>query len=213
MKSNRILPIGALSLTIAGLLAASNAGAATKPSHIAQFDAATLDNVLSVRPKAWRDPAFGNMGWTHSSDWGKVWVKRGQTVTITAVSADAGLHPGITVWHRGKQDTAPNDYVVDHFYPQNANFAEFGAKDETTGESIGNIVMEVVEFGYDQDGNTKRPKNMNGIKDGVPGKLVLTFKADKAGAYMFVVGGFNPDAGVDTTHGYEINTNVTVTGP
>ncbi|MGR8932806.1 MAG: copper(I)-binding protein CorA [Gammaproteobacteria bacterium] len=212
MKSNIALAISSLSLAVCGVFVASSAAAATKPSHVGIFTTEP-NQVLSVRPKSWRDPAFGDMGWTHSSDWGRVWVKKGQTVTITAVSSDAGVHPGITVWHRGKDDTAPNDWVVDHFYPQNANFAEFGAKDEATGKTIGDIVMKIVEYGYDQDGNTKHPKNMHGIKDGVPGQLVLSFKAERGGAYMFVVGGFNPDVGVDTTLKYDINTNVTVTGP
>lgn len=214
MKSNCILSSSILSLAIAGVLTSGTATAATQPGHIAKFNATTMtDAVLSVRPKSWRDPAFGDMGWTHHSDWGTVWVKAGQTVTITATSANAGVHPGITVWRRGADDTAPNTYVVDHFYPQNANTVEFGAVDETTGQALGNIIMKVVKFGYDKDGNSKGVLSMNPIKDGVPGKLVLTFTSTKGGAHMFVVGGFNPDAGVDSSVKYDINTNVTVTGP
>lgn len=210
MKSNRQFVINTLSLAVAGLFVSSLACAATKPSRIATFSAAIPDNVLNVKSSSWRDPAFGDMGWTHSSDWGKFLAKKGQTVTITAISNTPGLHPGITVWFRGADDTAPNTYVVDHFYPQNANTVEFGAKDESTGASIGNIVMKVVDYGYDQDGNSKRPRMMNGITDNVPGQLVLTFKAPQRGYYTFVLGGFNPDAGVDTSVKHNIDTNVTV---
>lgn len=213
MKSNRTLPTGVLSLTIAGLLAAGSAGAATKPAHIAKFDAVTPSNVLSAKASSWRDPAFGDMGWTHSSDWGKFVATVGQTVTITLTTTAAGVHPGITVWHRGRDDTAPNNYVVDHFYPQNANTVEYGAVDESTGQALGNIVMRVAAFGYDLDGNSKVVSNMHGIKDNVPGKLVLKFKVKRGGAHMFVVGGFNPDTGVDTTPKYDIDTTVSVTGP
>jgi len=213
MKSNRKFTIKAVSLVVAGLVVSSVATASTIPSSIAKFSPETPDHVLHAKRSSWRDPAFGDMGWTHSSDWGRFAVKRGQTVTITAISSVVGLHPGITVWYRGKDDTAPNNYVVDHFYPQNANFAEFGAKDETSGEPIGNIVMKVVAFGYDQDNNNKTPKGMNGITDNIPGQVELTFKAPSTGHYIFVVGGFNPDASVDPALKHDINTNVSVVNP
>jgi hypothetical protein len=94
------------------------------------------------------------MGWTHNSDWGMFSATAGQSKTIQLVSTVAGFHPAVTVWSRGVDDTAPDNYVVDHFYPQNANFVEFGAKDETTSVSIKNISMQIAAHGYDADGHT-----------------------------------------------------------
>jgi hypothetical protein len=112
------------------------------------------------------------------------------------------------VWLRGANDTAPDNYVVDHFYPQNANFAKFGATDEGTGAALGNIIMQHVVHAYDQDGNSVIKKKLAGKTDGAAGKLTIRFKAPTTGTYMFVVGGFNPDATVDTTLKY--NATVTV---
>ncbi|MDO9104104.1 MAG: copper(I)-binding protein CorA [Methylovulum sp.] len=202
-----------ISLVAAGLLVATASQAATIPSSTFDFTPEVTDDVFSVRSKGWRDPAFGDMGWTHSSDWGTVNAKRGELVTIKMVAADAGIHPGITVWFRGADDTAPDNYVVDHFYPQNANFTKFGATNETTGEALGNIIMRHIAHAYDRDGNTKRVTIMHPKTDGVAGQLELTFKAPRTGHYMFVVGGFNPDAGVDSSLKYNVNVNVTVTAP
>jgi hypothetical protein len=200
-----------LSVIAASLLTASTSYASTIPSVITAFDTATTDAVFEVKSKGWRDPAFGNMGWTHSSGWGSFSAKKGQQVTITIVSADAGIHPGATVWLRDTDDTAADNYVVDHFYPQNANFAKFGATDETEGTKLGNIIMTHVAHGYDQDGNgLKYVKYMNGKTDDVAGQLVFNIKAPRTGNYMFVVGGFNPDATVDTALKYNVNVKVEV---
>jgi hypothetical protein len=204
------------SLLSVGLLAASTSYAATQPGSVTAFTAQLTDAVLTAKSKGWRDPAFGDMGWTHSSGWGSVKAKRGQIVNIRLVSATPGLHPAITVWSRGADDTAPDSYVVDHFYPQNANFAKFGATDESSGAAIGDIVMRHVIHRYDSDGNRVMKGaaiGMKGVKDGVPGQLEVTFTAPRGGNYMFVVGGFNPDAGVDEKIKHDINTTVTVTTP
>ncbi len=211
MKANKTMTSFA-SVVAASLMAVSASYAATIPGSITAFDSVTTDDVLVVKSKGWRDPAFGNMGWTHSSDWGTFTAKKGQRVTIKMVAADAGIHPGSTVWYRGEDDTAADEYVVDHFYPQNANFAKFGATNETDGTSLGNIVMTHVLHGYDQDGNSAKVKSMNGKLDQVPGQLTLNFKAPYTGTYMFVVGGFNPDANIDTTLKlpYNVDVNVSV---
>ncbi|MFI3158073.1 MAG: copper(I)-binding protein CorA [Methylococcaceae bacterium] len=213
MKANSKYVARFIPLVAAGLLAVSASQAATIPGSITEFTGTVTDDVFSVKSKGWRDPAFGDMGWTHSSDWGTIHAKKGQTVTINSVAADAGIHPGITVWYRGKDDTAQDNYVVDHFYPQNANFTKFGATDETSGAALGNIIMRYVTHGYDADGNTLKVKRMNPVKDDVSGQFELSFKAPYAGNYIFVVGGFNPDAGVDTSLKYNINVTATVTGP
>ncbi|WP_019864294.1 copper(I)-binding protein CorA [Methylovulum miyakonense] len=211
MKINKLASFTLLAT--AGFLAASASFAATQPSQITNFTAKRTTDVFTVKSKAWSDPAFGDMGWTHSSDWGRFVARKGQTVTIKLTSETIGVHPAVTVWFRDKDDTAPDSYVVDHFYPQYANFTKFGATDEGTGASLGNIIMRIKAFGYDQDGNSKRVKSFNGIKDDVPGQLVLTFKAPNSGPYIFVVGGFNPDVGVDNTIKHNINASVVVTTP
>lgn len=192
------------------LIAPLASNATTIPSKITAFTPEKPTSVLQARPKGWRDPAFGNQGWTHSSAWGKFSAKAGQTIKIKAKVNNPDIHPGISVWHRGKDDTAPNRYVQDHFYAQNANQFVFGAKDETTGEDVGNIVMEIAYFGYDQDNNDKQVKILNGIVDGNPGEVELEFIADQSGAYMFVLGGFNPAASIDASKTYKFQTTVLV---
>jgi len=213
MKAHRKSIVCFISLAVAGLIFTSTSQAVTKPASIFKFTAKQTADVFSVKSKGWRDPAFGDMGWTHSSDWGTFRARKGSTITIQMVAADVGIHPGSTVWFRGFDDTAPDDYVVDHFYPQHANFVKFGATDETTGASLGNVVMRYVAHGYDVDGNSKNVTRMNPVNDGVPGRLTLTFTTRHTGNHMFVVGGFNPDAGVDTSLKYNIDTMVTVTPP
>lgn len=208
MKANRKSALF-ISLVAAGLLAASASQAATIPSSIFDFTSDATNDVFSVKSKGWRDPAFGDMGWTHSSDWGSFKAKRGQSVTINMTAVDAGIHPGITVWYRGADDTVDNKYVVDHFYPQNANFTKFGVTDETTGEKLGNLVMRHVTHAYDVDGN-KIIRGMGAKEDGVSGQLELTFRAPRNGDYIFVVGGVNPDANVDLTISHDVNVSVTV---
>lgn len=209
-----VKPLTRALLFTSALLATSASYAATQPGSVTAFTDTLTYDVFTVSSKGWRDPAFGDMGWTHKSDWGSFTAKKGQTVTITLISETAGIHPGISIWFRGKDDTAPNSYVVDHFYPQQANFTKFGATDESTGASIGDIVMRIQKFGYDLDGNTQHVKGINGKKDGVPGQLQMTFTANRTGSYMFVVGGFNPDATVDPTiKSFNIDTTVTVTTP
>lgn len=208
------MKINKFTMMALGLLTASTSFAATKPMNMTEFSSTVTDEVFSVKSKGWRDPAFGDMGWTHSSAWGVFQAKKGQQVKIKAVAADNGMHPGITVWYRGKDDTADDSYVVDHFYPQNANFTKFGATDETAGTDLGNIVMRHVKHGYDADGNkSKKILNMSPVSDTVPGQLELSFKAPFPGKYVFVVGGFNPDSNIDTSQKYNIDVSVLVTKP
>ncbi|SJM90192.1 copper(I)-binding protein CorA [Crenothrix polyspora] len=159
--------------------------AATKPTKIAEFTPSTPKNILNIKRASWRDPLFGNTGWTHNSDWGKFSTTKNKIVKITLVTKVPGLHPGITVWQRGAKDTAPDSYVPDHFYQQNASIFEMGAKDEAN-KNIGNIFMTLVAQGYDNDGHTDgylddngkktriAPTDVKGIKDSVSGRLVLS---------------------------------------
>ncbi|WP_140396780.1 copper(I)-binding protein CorA [Crenothrix polyspora] len=223
MTLNRKLIINTVALAIVSF-SLSSAYAATKPAGIAVFALPTGPaKTFSVKKSSWRDPAFGDMGWSHSSSWGKITTKmQNVTVTIKMVAKTAGLHPGITVWYRGKDDTAPDTYVADHFYPQNANVYESGAKDETTNKDLGTIAMKVVAYGYDGDGHKDYglnddgskiltpPEGMKAIKDKISGTVTLSFKAVKAGTYMFAVGGFNPAAGVNGAINHNIVTTLSI---
>ena len=185
--------------------------AATVPTKITTFTNVLTTDVFSVKAKGWSDPAFGDMGWTHSSAWGIFTATKGQTVSIILKADDKGIHPGSTIWYRGDNDTAPDQYVVDHFYPQNANFAKFAAVTEDTGEKLGNIVMKYVTHAYDLDNNSISDLTLKGRKDGVAGRLNISFKAPYTGTYMFVVGGFNPDTNItDLKASYNVNVQVTV---
>lgn len=205
MKMNR-----AFLATFLSIAAVSMSNAATQPATPFAFDSVNKNSVFSVTAKGWSDPAFGDAGWTHSSGWGIVSAKKGQVVTISAVADNKSVHPGATVWYRGTQDTAPDSFVVDHFYQQNANQYKKNAVDESvtvpagsTATSIGDIVMTYVTHGFDLDNNnvvdssgatdTTRIVSLKGKKDGVAGKLTTSFKAPYDGSYMFVIAGFNPD--------------------
>ena len=198
----------AVAMTVS--LVSSVATAATSPASITAFTGSVSTKTLQVRPKSWRDPAFGNMGWTHHSAWGSFKAGASKMVTIKVASTVPGLYPAVTVWHRGADDTAPNKYVVDHFYPQNANTYQKGAKDEATAAQLGDISMQVVAYGYDQDGHTARPANLNGKVDRKPGEITLTFRTPKSGDYMFVIGGFNPAKTVNATIKHPVTTTVNI---
>lgn len=196
-------------VTAASLFAAPAAYAVTSPTTIGDFDA-TPSQAFQIRPKSWSDPAFGDAGWTHHSQWGMFHAQAGQTVKIKAVAANPDIHPGITAWYRGAKDTAPDNYVTDHFYMQNAPQFMLGAKDETTGDAIGNIVMNVAGYGYDLDKNI-RVLRLGAKRDGVSGQFTLTFTAKNTGTYMFVLGGFNPGPGITNfSIKYDVAVDVTV---
>lgn len=218
MKINQIIVVV---LTVVVGFALATANAATKPARIVAFTPKAPKSILKIKRASWRDPNFGDMGWTHNSDWGKFSTTKGITIKITLNTKVAGLHPGITVWYRGAKDTAPDIYVPDHQYPQNASMSELGARDENGGKNIGNIFMTLAAHGYDNDGHTNGygvdekgkkiltpPAGIKGIKDKVPGQLTLIFKAPQTGNYQFVVGGFNPTKAFDGKTRHEVVTTV-----
>jgi hypothetical protein len=215
MKSKLIETFsGKLTIAAVCALLASSAESATKPTNIAAFSNRT-STPLNVKSKGWSDPAFGGAGWTHFSGWGEFTAKKGQRVEIKVEASDVNVHPGVTVWFRGASDTAPDNYVPDHFYQQTSDFIALRAKDETTSEALGNIVMKYVANGYDMDDNPFDAagvigEDAKGLKDGIPGTLKLTFRARKTGKYQFVVGGVNPSP-VDIVSNGKTNIPVTVT--
>lgn len=208
MKSKQMK--GQLVVAIAAFIMATGSYAASKPSSVTAFTPQADSGVFSVRAKGWADPAFGDMGWTHSCKWGSFHAEKGQLVKIVSTAQVKGVHPGMTVWYRGEADTAPDVYVVDTFYPQNANLVKYGITDNDTGANLGDVVMINTAYGYDQDANSVADRKLGGKKDGVNGRLVLTFRAKESGEYMFALGGFNPDPNIDATLGHNIAVRVTV---
>jgi hypothetical protein len=201
-----------LTMVLTGVLFASSANATTSPMFIGDFTQ-TPSQPLQARMTSWNDPLFGEMGWTHHSGWGTFQATAGQFVTIKAVASTSRFHPAITVWYRGDDDTAPDNYVADHFYVQNANMYVKGATDETTQAVLGDISMKIVKYGFDKDSN-RRNFMSSGVRDGVSGQLVLNFMAKKTGTYIFVVGGFSlPHATLDAATKYPIQTDVTIITP
>lgn len=200
---------------VASSLLSTGGYAATQPTSITEFSGANPGPaVFSVSPRGWRDPAFGNMGWTHSSQWGQFNAKKGQIVTISITSQAAGLHPGCTVWRRDRLNTADVSYVPDHFYSQSDGMHKWGATDEATGENLGAIIMPIVAWGYDKDDNINTFSRKHRITDGTPGTLGLTFTAPARALYQFVVAGFNPDSGIDpAVKKFNMEVTVTITNP
>ena len=198
------------SVATASLLSVSAAQAATVPANIFDFLPSIQTTVLVAKSKGWSDPAFGGRGWTHSSAWSFFSAKKGQIVSVILKAPKVGIHPGATIWYRGATDTANDEYVVDHFYPQAADFTKIGAMDEDSGADIGNIDMKYIIHGYDQDKNSMVTPALKGRTDGIAGRLAFRFKAPYEGVYMMVVGGFNPDANIDTNLKYNIRASVVV---
>ena len=158
----------------------------------------------AVTYNSWLDPNEpAKCGWTHKSQWARIRLVTGQTATITVTSADASLHPGLTVWYRPgnvKGNTGSGiNYVPDHVYNQVTDFTAMNATDEDTGKKLGTIVMKYVANGYDADSNNPainvqqdQKAGLVGLVDGVPGQLKLQFTAARTGWYEFVYGGLNP---------------------
>lgn len=208
MKMNAISSL--LSVVALSLISISASQATSAPSTPFYFDQnATTDN-FNVRAKGWSDPAFGDLGWVHSSDWGFVTAKAGQIVTITMKSDEVGMHPAATVYYRGAKDTAEDKYVPDVALTQNASMAKWGAVDDATGAALGDIVMQYITHGYDADHNTSTTTVFKGKKDGVSGRLVLKFKAPYNGVYMFVGGGYNPAPTIDASAAHILSVTVGV---
>ena len=208
--------LSATALT-AGLFIAPQADAATSiAKYLTNYTLGTPVNT-SVQAASWYKPAFGNAGWTHFSKWGQLQLKKGRTYEIVVQSSVAGLHPGLTLWRRqtGKK-YVPADFFAGHSYNQYESIEAKNQVDETTGKNLGRLAMFHTINGYDTDGMKGTPcfsagcawptnPSMNGISDGTPGRLVLTFKVKKTGLYQFVTGGINPDDKTETAGGFANN--------
>lgn len=209
----------AVALAIAGLCATSAAYAVTIPNSIGDFDT-TPSQVLQATAKGWSDPAFGGTGWTHRSAWGSFHAQKGQIITIKAVAPTPDFHPGVSVWFRPAQDTAPDNYVGDHFYAQNAPVIVLGATDPSTNAPIGDIFLVNPKYAFDGDGKPAGwgSDYLKGVghklKDGVAGQLVMKYTAPRTGAYIFVLGGVNPGPSITAfTTKYDIQTDVMIENP
>ena len=190
---------------VGGSLAGNQAhAAASLDNYLTNFEFGVPQELL-VQSQAWYKPQFGNAGWTHFSKWGQIKLKRGQTVSITVKTNVAGFYPGLTVWQRPQgKGFAPSNWYSGHSYNQYASIDTWNQIDQNTGANLGRIKMDWVINGFDTDGMKGTPTwnaaaeypsnpSFNGVSDGIPGSLTLTFKAKKSGLYQFVFAGINPD--------------------
>jgi hypothetical protein len=200
-----------LSVAVISLMSVSASHATTQASTVFNFSPAKSVDTFSVRASGWSDPKFGDLGWVHSSDWGTFNANKGQVVTITMASTEAGFHPGSTVYFRGANDTADDSYIPDVALTQTATMAKWGAANDDTGEPLGDIVMQYITHGYDGDKTVGAPAlTFKKINDGVSGKLVLKFKAPQTGLYEFVTGGYKPAPFVNTKIAHMVKVTVNV---
>jgi Copper(I)-binding protein CorA len=199
-----------LSAAVISLMAVSASHATTQASTVFHFTAAKSTDIFDVRASGWSDPKFGDLGWVHSSDWGTFHANKGQVVTITMTSAEAGFHPGSTVYFRGANDTADDSYIPDVALTQTATMAKWGASNDDTGEPLGDIVMQYITHGYDGDKTAGSSPTFKKIMDGVSGKLVLTFKAPDTGLYEFVAGGYKPAPTINKKIAHKVKVNVKI---
>jgi hypothetical protein len=182
------------------------ADAATKPTNLKVFKNGTSTG-FNVTSRGWSDLNFVGQGWTHNSQFGQFKARKGQTVTIKVISANPGIHPGLTVWYRPSNSSGNHrkglGYVPAHNYPQTSDWNQNNARDEETQKRLGNIVMKYIANGYDADGNDPsidvRTQVNNpmvvALVDNIPGIVQLQFTAPKKGIYQFATGGINPYPG------------------
>ncbi|MGR8942514.1 MAG: copper(I)-binding protein CorA [Gammaproteobacteria bacterium] len=221
MGYNNTLKNSALILAAAGSLSAFSAQAATalkeqKPSM--EFTADNPTEVLEVKARSWYDPTMGFTGWTHTSRWGHMKLKKGKPVTITVETDVAGLHPALTVWSRPqKKGMAPINQMSSHSYSQFNDIFEQNAinnDDPANPVRVGKIQMEFIANAFDRDGmGDSLPEEfdqsmLNRVLDGKPGMVSLTFTPKVNGVYQFVVGGINPDVGVSASADHPVKVTV-----
>jgi len=199
---------------LVGLLAVGGADAATKINgDVLTFSKDAPQQILNARPDAFYNLTMGFQGWTHHSGWGNVKLKKGNLYTITVKQTnqnlELGFHPAVAVWYRPQgSGVVPNTYAYDHFYNQWANIIAKNVVDEANQAKLGTLKQYFVVNGVDRDGwdatdeDQYNQTNVQRILDGVQGKVVVQFVAKDSGWYQFVVGGINPDAGVNMTAKY-----------
>lgn len=172
---------------------------------------AVVDLGTGVKPRAWFDervetapgtpnPAYFK-AWTHNAKWGYFNAVSGSTYTITVVSSNADVHPGLSLYFRSNlfDNTGATTgliYVKDHlFNPTQVSIGEKTPVDPSDNDGVSPYNMLLHSWGYDQDGvgNLSRAR-FHPIRDGVEGTLKITFTAAKTGTYMVAIGGINPKA-------------------
>jgi len=221
MGYNNKLKRCALILTAAGSLSAVSVQAATAimADNIKEFTKDNSTQSLTVRMDSWYNSTMGYRGWSHHSGWGWMKLKKGKPVTITVGAIKEGkdgnpeagyvegFHPGITVWYRPmKRGSALIEQVNAHKYSQFDDIDEPNAINDdvkTAPVSVGKIHMEFIANAFDRDGmgdslpEAYDQSKVNRALDGEKGKVRLTFTPKYSGVYQFVVGGINPDEGVN----------------
>lgn len=218
MTLHKKTSLQALALAAVCLLPVSLVNAATSiETNLTQFSSSSPTATLSAKAESWYNPTMGYAGWTHHSTWGYMKLKKGKPVTIT-VTGVTGFHPALTVWFRPKKTGfASVNYVDDHFYNQYQDIINPNAQltdDPAKPVKLGKIKLKYVANAFDRDGMADPlsadfdQSQLNRTLDGVSGKVSLTFTPDATGIYQFVVGGINPDVGLDTELRHDVEVSV-----
>ena len=190
---------------LAGMLGmAGSANAATSISgKTTNVVSGETYSFTSVDSQAWYNVNFGNNGWTHFGRWGNFEARRGQLVTVTVEMPAEGLHPGVSVWWRNiGPKTLPLGYYQGHSYNQYDSIKTGILSEDNSGAELGYLEMIQAANGYDNDGTTpatckgtganKINPALNPINDGVPGRVVISFRAPRNGTYQLATGGACP---------------------
>jgi hypothetical protein len=167
----------------------------------------TMDTTThGVEAASFYNPTMGYNGWTHSSGWGYVTLKKGVPVTITATAADPKFHPGIAVWLASGKAPVDNG-AADHngifigsFKPWEDVIIDHLPVDIDSKKR--SLKMTFITNAVDLDGwddATKSDVAYNNdlfrrIPDGTAGVVSVTFTPPANGKYVFGVGGVNPNS-------------------
>ncbi|MGR9086090.1 MAG: copper(I)-binding protein CorA [Gammaproteobacteria bacterium] len=218
MLYNNKLNVRALVLATVGLMSVPSVhGATSIETKNVEFTQENSVQTLAAKPESWYNPTMGYTGWTHHSSWGYMKLKKGKPVTITATGV-AGFHPALTIWFRPqKRGMVPVNYMNDHFYNQFQDIIASNVQltdDPANPKKLGKLRMEFVANAFDRDGMIDPlpaefdQSMLNRVLDGIPGTVSLTFTPKASGVYQFVVGGINPDLGLDLKASHEVEVTV-----
>ena len=217
MKFNKKTMTLRLILALAIVLPVMSIEAATSIALKSKvFNKTSTTATMSVKADSWYNLGMGYLGWTHHSNWGFVKLQRGKPVTITVTTSVPGFHPAVSIWFRpGKTKINSSiQYMNEHMYSQFKDIYEVKAIDADKGTVLGKFQMNFVANAFDRDGMGETlpasydQSMLNRIQDGTVGKVSLTFMPEESGIYQFVVGGINPDSGVDKTKLYDVKATV-----
>jgi len=186
-----------------------------------QFTAANSQQELMATANSFYDLTMGGSGWVHNSAWLYMKLKKDvqYTVNATADQSAAGFHPGLACFYRPQgAGLVGIEYMYDHMYSQYNSHVEKNMVEEVTKRKLGTFKSYFIVNGYDRDGmeNPLPVEYQQGTvigmvdvgKNSKPGSVTLSFVPEKSGYYQCVMGGINPDVGLDLRSKYKVTVTV-----